>query len=123
MQPVLGYIASRFGWTAAKPTTNAERDGAIALLGAFLESPGDPGVEFTYAKLLWVRDLPSDAERALPHAQRSTVGQDFSDPWVLWIKLVREVEGLEAAVAAAHQAASAVRPDKSLYAVYQFLGA
>lgn len=123
LEPVRGYIASRFGWSSAKPTTNAERDGAIALLGAFLESPGDPGVEFTYAKLLWARDLPGDAERALPHAQRSTVGQDFSSPWVLWIKLVREVNGLEAAVTAAHQAVSAVRPDKDLKAVYQFLGA
>lgn len=123
LEPVRGYIASRFGWTSAKPTTNAERDSAIALLGAFLESAGDPGVEYTYAKLLLARDLPGDAERALPHAQRSTVGQDFGHPWVLWIKLVREVEGLEAAIAAAHQAATAVRPEKSLFSVYQFLGA
>jgi glycosyltransferase involved in cell wall biosynthesis len=121
--PVQRYIESRYGWSPTKLATEAECDGAIDLLRIFLESPGKPGVEFTYAKLLWARDRPGDAERALPHAQRATDGQDFSHPWLLWAKLVRETQGIDAAVQAAKQATAAVAPEKSLFSVYQFLGA
>ncbi|MCL8300376.1 glycosyltransferase [Pseudomonas mosselii] len=123
LQHVRAHIKTRFGWNAANPTSNTERDSAIALLSVFLESPGDACIEFTYAKMLFERDLPGDLERALPHAQRATVGQDFAHPWVLWIKLVGEVEGLKAAVAAAQHSATAVLPTKNLHSVYQFLGA
>jgi hypothetical protein len=60
--------------------------------------------------------------KALSHAQRATVGQDFSQPWILWIQPVREVEGFEAGIAAARVAAGNVAPTKSLYAVYQYRG-
>lgn len=123
LQHVRAHIKTKFGWSAANPTSNTERDSAIALLSVFLESPGDACIEFTYAKLLFERDLPGDLKRALPHAQRATVGQDSAHPWVLWIKLVREVEGLKAAVAAAQHSATAVLPTKNLHSVYQFLGA
>jgi hypothetical protein len=69
------------------------------------------------------RAAPGDLLKALSHAQRATVGQDFSQPWILWIQPVREVEGFEAGIAAARVAAGNVAPTKSLYAVYQYLGA
>lgn len=123
LQPVREHLSTRFGWNAAKPTSSTERDSTIALLGVFLESAGDASIEFTYAKLLFERDLPGDLERALPHAQRATVGQDFAHPWILWIKLVREIEGPKAAVVAAQHSATAVLPTRGLHSVYQFLGA
>lgn len=123
LQPVREHLSKRFGWSAAKPTSSAERDSTITLLGAFLESAGDSGIEFTYAKLLFERDLPGDLERARSHAQRATVGQDFAHPWILWIKLVREIEGPKAAVVAAQRSATAVLPTRGLHSVYQFLGA
>lgn len=121
--PLQEYIVSTFGWSARTPTSTYERDGVISLLEAFLIKPGPAGIEFTYANLLKGRDLPGDAARALPHAQRATRDQDFSQPWVLWAKLILSVEGLEAAVLAAEEGAKRVAPDKNLFAVYQFWGA
>lgn len=123
MGTVRSYFERRYGWTSPTPTSRAELDARIALLELFLQEPGNAGVEFTYARLLKQRGTPGDFEAALPHAERATVGQDFSVPWVLWIQLVREVEGLEAAVNAARTAIGQVAPEKNLYAVYQLFGA
>ena len=123
MAPVRTYIEHQYGWTARNPANAAEREAKISLLDLYLEEPGTAGIEFQFAKLLKQRAAPGDLSKALPHARRATVGQDFSQPWVLWIQLVREVEGLDAAVTAARAAAEHVAPTKSLYSVYQFLGA
>jgi glycosyltransferase involved in cell wall biosynthesis len=122
MRGVRSYIERKYGWSTRKPASDEERDAQISLLGLYLEEPGDTGVEFTYAKLLKQRGAPGDLEAALPHAMRATEGRDFHNPWVLWIQLVREVEGLEAAVAAAQEAKNHVAPAKNLFTVYQLLG-
>ena len=114
--------ASTAGTRGVLPATpNAMHE--ISLLDLYLEEPGSTSVEFQFAKLLKQRAAPGDLVKALPHAQRATDGQDFSIPWILWIRLVREVEGLEAAITAARVAADHVAPSRNLYGVYQYLGA
>ncbi|MCA9647033.1 MAG: hypothetical protein KC492_40370, partial [Myxococcales bacterium] len=123
MGGVRSYFERRYGWTSPTPRNRAEADARIALLELYLQEPGETGVEFTFARLLKQRGAPGDLEAALPHAERATVGQDFSHPWVLWIQLVCEVEGLEAGIEAARMASEQVAPEKSLYAIFQLLGA
>lgn len=124
MRGVRSYIERKYGWTTRKPTSDEERDAQISLLGLYLDEPGGAAATtYHYAKLLKQRGAPGDLEAALPHAKRATKGQDLHDPWVLWIKLVREVEGLEAAVGAAQKAKNHVDPAKGLFGVYQLLGA
>jgi glycosyltransferase involved in cell wall biosynthesis len=123
MRGVQNYIEQNYGWSARRPTNDAERDMQISLLDLYLTEPGAPGVEFQFAKLLKERAAPGDLSKALPHAQRSTAGLDVADPWLMWIRLVSEVQGLEAAVTAARTATEHVAPAKGLYSVYQLLGA
>ncbi|WP_198420173.1 glycosyltransferase family 4 protein [Geomonas ferrireducens] len=123
MRGVSGYIQKRFGWNARKPASDTERDAQISLLELYLEQPGPAGVEFALAKLLKARNAPGDYENALPHARFATEGQDHSHPWVLWGQLVREVEGLDCAIAALREAKLRVHPDKALFSIYQLLGA
>ncbi len=85
MRGVRDYIEHQYGWEARRPTDAAERDAQISLLDLYLEERGPAGVEFHFAMLLKQRAAPGDLLKALPHAQRATVGQDFSPPWILWI--------------------------------------
>jgi glycosyltransferase involved in cell wall biosynthesis len=117
------YIEQMYGWTARNPTSNAERDAQISLLDIYLIESGPAGVEFHFAKLLKDGGSLPDFSKALIHAQRATLNQDFSTPWVLWIQLTRDVEGLEAGVVAARTAAEHVAPNKGLFSIYQLLGA
>jgi glycosyltransferase involved in cell wall biosynthesis len=123
VRAVGGYIGRKFDWSTPRPASAAERDARIALLDVYLEEHGPAATEYQLAKLLKERAAPGDLEKALPHAERGTAGQDFSVPWVLWVQIVREVQGLETAVVAARKAAEHVAPAKNLYAVYQLLGA
>jgi glycosyltransferase involved in cell wall biosynthesis len=120
---VKSYVDRKYGWGSRRPADGAERDAQISLLETYLEEPGPAAVEYTYSKLLKARGAPGDVEKALPHAQSGTAHQDHSQPWVLWIKIVREVEGLDAALAAATTAAQRVEPSRGLYSIYQLLGA
>jgi glycosyltransferase involved in cell wall biosynthesis len=123
MRGLRGYFKRRFGWSSPRPTSVAERDARISLLEVYLQEPGEPDVEYTYARLLRLRAAPGDFDTAVSHAERATLRQDFHNPWVLWIQVVREVHGLQAAVHAAQKAVEEVAPEKGLYAVYQLLGA
>lgn len=123
MRGIRDYIERQYRWAAPHPSGAAERDAQISLLDTYLQEPGSASVEFHFAVLLKQRAAPSDLSKALPHAQRATEGQDFSDPWILWIQLVRDVEGLEAGITAARVAAEHVAPAKNLFAIYQYLGA
>ena len=123
LAPLRAQVERMYHHTAQDPGSPAERDARIELLEAVLAVPGAWGAEFHLAKLLFQRARGDDLERALLHAERATNRQDLSDPWVLWAQLVRALRGLEAGVRAAEKAARAVHPDKSLYSVYQMLGA
>jgi glycosyltransferase involved in cell wall biosynthesis len=123
MRGLRSFVERKYGLTPRRPANSAERDGQIALLDLYLEEPGSAGVEYTFAKLLKQRGSPGDLEKALPHAQRATAGQDHNQPWILWVQLVREVEGLEAAIAAGKTATTHVAASKGASTVYQLLGA
>ncbi|MDO9337553.1 MAG: glycosyltransferase [Caulobacter sp.] len=116
------YLGRQYGWTARRPIDAAERDARIELLSMYLDDPGLPGVEYQLAKLLKDRGGPIDLATAARHAGRATVNQDFSDPWVLWIQILREAEGPHAAVEAAVTAIGQVSPAKSLFTIYQLYG-
>lgn len=116
-------LEMRFGGSAPRPATASERDARIELLSAFLAEPGPSGAEFHLATLLQERGLAGDLEQALVHAERATAGMNLADPWVLWIKLTREVKGLEAAVEVGRRAVRAVDAGKNLYTCYQQVGA
>lgn len=117
------YIERKFSWSAPVPSDASELDAQISLLELYLDEPGPVGVEFQLARRLKARGQPSDLKNALPHAQRATVNQDFNDPWTLWMQIVYEEEGAEAAVSAAQEAAKQVAATKNLVSVYQLLGA
>lgn len=123
LKPARTYIERTFNDSTPTPGTDTELNGLIELLSAFLQEPAAWGIEFLYARLLWSRNQPGDAVSALPHAKRAALKRDDSIPWVLWIKLVREAQGLDAAVQTAKQGIAAVKPEKGLYSVYQILGA
>lgn len=116
------YIERHHGWAGRRAATAAERDARISLLEVYVEHAATPGTLYQLAKLLKERGGPNDRERAMPLAERATHGQDFADPWILWMQLVREVEGNVAAIDVGKRAARHVAPGKSLYAVYQLLG-
>ncbi|HEX8560297.1 MAG TPA: glycosyltransferase [Pyrinomonadaceae bacterium] len=119
-----GYVERKYNWSGVpRAVSKGELDARIALLSLYLEEPGPAAVEYQLAKALKERAGARDLEKALTHAQRAMEGQRFSIPWVLWAQLVRQVHGLEAAVAAARKAAEHVAPDKGIYSIYQFLGA
>ncbi|NUT53093.1 MAG: glycosyltransferase [Saccharothrix sp.] len=116
---VLGRVfqyLEKYRWENRIPELAAERDGRIALLSAYLADTDEPGLDNHLAWLLRSRNREGDAALALRHAERSTVGQVASHPWVLWIKLVRQVKGPLAAVPAGRKAARHVR--EYLYRVY-----
>jgi glycosyltransferase involved in cell wall biosynthesis len=115
------YIERNYGWTARNPTNDFERNSQISLLDLYLTEAGQPGVEFQFAKLLKLRAAPNDLAKALKHAHRATVGQEFASPWILWIQLVGECNGLEQGIAAARLATEQVAPAKGLFSVYQVL--
>lgn len=115
------YIERRFNWSARAPSGEADRDAQISLLESFLTKPGTQSVEFHLARLFLMRRQGDDLERALVHAERASVGQDFSQPWVLWLQLEYLARGSEAAVALAHKATKVVNPTKNLFEVYIFL--
>lgn len=117
------YIERRYGWTSAAPATSFERDARIALLEAYTSRGGSPAVHFQLAKLLRQRGRHEDLEAALTFAHKATIDQDFSDPWTLRVQLAREAMGDEAGIAAAEEAVGHVAPSKSLFALYQVLGA
>lgn len=114
------YVERKFNWTASFPSTEAERDAQIELLELFLTEPGAPSVEFQLARRLEMRGEDGDLERALDHAARATQGQDFSDPWVLRLKLASRVHGHDAVVALGPEAVAAVDPKKSLWQILGF---
>lgn len=115
------YIERRFGWGGRSPSSEGERDAQVSLLEIFLKKPGAPSVEYHLARLLQMRGLGDDLTRALVHAERASVGQDFSDPWILRLRLEYWVHGPEAPDAFRHEATEAVSPAKGLFAVYQIL--
>ncbi|MFF8941112.1 glycosyltransferase [Streptomyces sp. NPDC014864] len=123
MRSVHGYMEHRYGWSASRPSSDEERDARIALLRAYLTVSGGAAAHYHLATLLRDRAGHGELAEALRHAERSTAGQDHAIPWVLWVQLVRAVEGLEAAVPAARKAAASVAPSKSLFSIYQLLGA
>ncbi|MEJ2854820.1 MULTISPECIES: glycosyltransferase [unclassified Saccharothrix] len=105
----------------AQRLLEAERDGRITLLTAYLSEVDDPGLSYHLASLLRGRGRPGDLPRALAQAERATRGKTTSYPWILWVQLVRQVEGLQAAVQAGREAARHVR--HYLYRVYTAVGA
>jgi hypothetical protein len=60
---------------------------------------------------------------ALPQAERATIDQDYSHPWVMRIQLIYMLHGPKQAAALARQAVAVVAPNKNLYSIYQLLGA
>ncbi|WP_434048549.1 MULTISPECIES: glycosyltransferase [Sorangium] len=123
LTPLRAHVERTYRHVTTDPDSPAERDARIDLLEAALVEPGAWGAEFHLAKLLFRRASGDDLARALVHAERATKAQDDGVPWVLWAKLVRAVRGLDAGVRAAEEATRAVHPNKSLYSVYQVLGA
>lgn len=117
------YIERKYGWEARRPVSSDERDAQINFLRLYLKNPGHHGVEFNFAKLLRSRRSEGDLQEAYKHAELATEGCQFSDPWVLWIQIVRDVKGAEASLKEAQKAIHHVAPDKSLVSVYQLLGA
>ncbi len=117
------YIDKKFGWEARRPMDNSERDAQILLLQIFLEQPGSQGVEYNYAKLLKSRGTSEDLTEALLHAELATKDIDMSEPWILRIKLLREVCGAQAALLVAQEAIKVVAPGSGLVSIYQLLGA
>lgn len=117
------YIERRFNWTTANPSTDAERDAQISLVEIALEHPATPASEYYLARLLKARGSADDLARALAHATRAVVGQDFSDPWVVRLQLAYLVHGPEAAIAIGPEAIAAVDPDKNLFSVMQVYAA
>ncbi|MFG2127977.1 glycosyltransferase [Streptomyces sp. NPDC048751] len=122
MRSVHEYVERRFNWSSPQPSTDRERDARIALLKIYLAQADVPATHFHLAKLLRGLGGRDDLVEALRHAERSTVGEDRADPWVLWVQLVRVVEGLDAATAAAREAVAHVAPAKNLFNAYQLLG-
>jgi glycosyltransferase involved in cell wall biosynthesis len=122
INPLRRYINHQYGRTAPRPSTDGERDARIALLEVYNGNWGVSGTHYHLAVLLRDRGGSQDLDQAVQSAQRATVGQDEQTPWGLWIKLVRAVEGPEAAVAAAREAAKKVSPKKGLFRVYHLLG-
>ena len=116
------YINKTFGWNARIPATSSELDSAIDLLEIYLDKPSDAGVAFNYAKLLLLRNRPGDTKRALPYAERAKQGADAAMPWLLWAKIVHEVNGVKAAVTAVKSGINKVSPSKNIFSLYQFLG-
>lgn len=116
------YIDEKFGWSSRTLHSSDERNAAISLLEVFLIKPGSTGVEYTYAKMLFERNAPGDATLALPHAKYSTKNRDHNHPWVLLIKVVRQVEGINSAIIEARDGIRKVGANKGLYAIYQLLG-
>jgi glycosyltransferase involved in cell wall biosynthesis len=123
LQPVCEYVERRYDWNSPRVASNSERDARIKLLEAYHKVRGTSATHYHLAKLLRNRSGPDDLAKALVYAERSTEEQNDSTPWVLWVQLVREVEGFESALTAARIAATHVAPDKNLYSVYQLLGA
>lgn len=117
------YVERKFNWTATSPSTETERDAQISLLELFLQEPGPPSVEYNLARRLQMRSVGDDLERALDHAAKATVGQDFSDPWVLRLQLAYRVLGPNGAIALGPEAVVAVVPAKNLHTIYQVYGA
>ncbi|NPU64673.1 glycosyltransferase [Bradyrhizobium sp. 83012] len=117
------YIERRFDWSARMPSTEAERDAQISLLELILEQPGPAAAELHLARRLELRGERDDMVRALGHAARATVGQDFSHPWVLRLQLLYRVDGPQAVIAIGPVAVAAVAPDKGIFSVYQIYGA
>lgn len=121
VEPVQEYLNRNYGESAVRPSINGERDGRIALLEVYNAHWGVSGTLFHLAALLQDRGDPADLERAVEYARRSTFNQTHSIPWVLWIKLLRKVEGPEAAITAAREGLQKVSPDKGIMDVYQVL--
>jgi glycosyltransferase involved in cell wall biosynthesis len=116
-----GYLERQYGWQAPRPLNSEELDSRISLLQIYLQEPGAPAVEYQLAKLLRHRGTPYDLSEALSHATRGTEGQDFHAPWLLWLQLVEEVDGVEAAIGAAPRAIANVDEGKSLFVIHQKL--
>lgn len=115
------YIERRFNWTGRPPASAAERDAQISLLELFLEKPGAPSVEYHLARLLQARREGDDLTRALTHAERASLGQKVSPPWVLRLQLEYRLHGPEAPVALGAEAIGAVDPAEYPVSVYQIL--
>ncbi|MFF3329173.1 glycosyltransferase [Streptomyces sp. NPDC002888] len=122
MRSVDGYVERRYNWTSPRPSSDGERDARIALLRVYLAHSDAPATHFRLATLLRDRGGRDELAEALRHAERATVGEDHAEPWVLWVLLVRAVEGLDAALAAARRATESVAPAKNLFNAYQLLG-
>lgn len=122
LRPAFGYIERTYSWSSPHPATPDQRDSRIVLLEAYAEHGSAPGVLFTLATLLQVRGGRDDLQRALELAELATVGQDFSDPWILLIRVTNQVLGPEVALVAARRAEDHVAPEKSLFSIYQWLG-
>jgi len=118
IEPLHRYIRQYYGETAMPARTSGERDGRIALLELYNRVWGTAGTYYNLARMLRDRGGPGDLEQAMQYALQATAGQSHSTPWVLWIKLVRAVDGPEAAVAAAREAAEHVAGE-SLFSIYQ----
>ncbi|TYB49379.1 glycosyltransferase [Actinomadura chibensis] len=92
------------------PESARERDARIDLLAEYLAEPGAPGVEYHMARLLQERfretGNPADGELALAHAERAAKRWRTGSavPWVMWMKLMTEVRGFEAAEEIGRQA-------------------
>lgn len=122
MQSVHEYVERQLNWSSPRPSSDQKRDARIALLRIYLAHSDVPGTHFHLAKLLRGLGGPDELVEALRHAERATVGADRAEPWVLWVQLVRAVEGLDAATEAARKAVAHVAPAKSLFSAYQVLG-
>lgn len=117
------YVERKFNWNTPTPSSETERDAQISLLELVLEQPGTAAMEFYFARQLETRRKGDDLRRALDHASRATLGQDFAVPWVLRLRLAYFLDGPEAVIALAPEAVAAVHPLKNLYAIYQVYGA
>ncbi|MGN9911735.1 glycosyltransferase [Phytohabitans sp. LJ34] len=114
------YLA-RYEWVRDLPEQAVDRDGRIALLGAYLTDVDAPPLSYHLSHLLWARGGPDDRRRALTYAKRATVGQAEPYPWLHWIQLVRQLDGFAAAAAASREALPHVMTRKAR--IYVELGA
>jgi glycosyltransferase involved in cell wall biosynthesis len=121
VRPVRSFVDRFYGESAVPPRTAGERNARIALLEMYNAHWGTPGTHYHLAVLLRDRGGPGDLEVAKTHARRAADDRDHSVPWVLWVKLVRAVDGSAAALDATREAAGRVAPDKNLYSVYQLM--
>ncbi|WP_437335416.1 SIR2 family protein [Sorangium sp. So ce394] len=122
MSAASASLKSQYHLATADPATTAERDARIHLLSLWLAKPGPPAAEYHLAKLLRDRGRDEDLPRAVPHVRRAAEGFDSGNVWTLWVQLVRKVDGIDAAIAAAEEAVKRVDPGKSIFSVYQILG-